>query len=78
MGQGFGLVSLCLERILGDFVPNTVSEGRLGLGQDNFNFFVDSPTLGQIPGSNLLETVGVGWVGLDDFNLVVDGSTLGR
>ena len=40
MGQGFGLVSLCLERILGDFVPNTVSEGRLGLGQDNFNFFV--------------------------------------
>ena len=39
-------------------------------------FFVDSPTLGQIPGSSLLETAVVGWVGQDDFELVVDGFAL--
>ena len=41
-------VSLCLELVLGDFVPTTVSEGRLGLYQDDFNFFIDSPTLGRL------------------------------
>ena len=43
-------------------MPTTVSEGRLGLYQDDSNFFIDSPTLGQIPGSNLLEMLV--WAGL--------------
>ena len=59
-------------------MPKTVSEGRLGLDQDSFKFFVDSPTLGQILGSNLLKTVGVGWVGQNRFRFVVTGPTLGR
>ena len=57
-------------------VPTSVREGWLGPYWDDFSFFVESPTLGQIPGSSLLETVGVGWVGQDDFELVVCSFTL--
>ena len=58
--QGFGLVSLGLERILDSFVPKTVSVRRLDL--DHFKVFVVSLGMGQILGSNVLKTVGVGWL----------------
>ena len=57
--QGFGLVSLGLERILDSFMPKTVSGGRLGL--DHFRVVVVSPSLGQILGNFVLKTVGEDW-----------------
>ena len=71
-------VSLCLELVLGDFVPTTVSEGWLGLCQDDFKFVVYGPTLEQIQGISMLRTVGVGWVGQNRFKFVVNSPTLGH
>ena len=74
--QGFGLVSLGLERILDSFVPKTVSVRRLDL--DHFKVFVVSLGLGQILGSNVLKTVGVVWFILDWFRVCVVSLGLGQ
>ena len=55
--------------------------GTVGMGwvgQNKLKVVINSPTLGQILSSNLLETVGVGWVGQNRFRFVVNGPTLGR
>ena len=55
---------------LGDFVPTTISEGRLGLYQDDFKLVVDGFALEQALGSSVPGAVGqeglVMWVGGND------------